>query len=638
MRRLLSIASFALVFASSPNERAITDPVSVASIKHAGATSIPIEDLYFSRSVSGGAWSPDGRQIVFTTNLTGRFNLWKVDAAGGWPIQLAQSDDRQSRPIFSPDGKSILWQQDKAGDEAYDLYSISSNGGAISNLTGTPKISESGVLFGPDGRTIAVAYKPVKAAQTDIAVIDLGTKAVRNLTNEKLADRSWQVVGWSPNGKYVYGNRSNPDDTNNEVWRVDVATGSAEKLTTSKSDVAATAVSPDGKNLLITSNEKNGFDNAAVLDVVTKKLVWLTDLQWETISGDFSPDGKWAVYEVNEDGRTDIYLAPVGGGIPKKLVLPLGVNSALGVPTAFSPSGGSLLVAHQSSTQPNDYWIYDRGTGRSTQLTHSALASLDAAALPASQVVHYKSGDGTVISAFLWVPFNADRNGRNPAIVVPHGGPTGQTIDTFSRQSVALASRGYVVIAPNVRGSTGYGKTFQHMNYQDLGGGDLQDEVYAAKFLIGTGYVDPKKIGITGGSYGGYMTLMAMGKTPDVWAAGVEMYGIVDWYTMLQHEDPRLQEYEKSLLGDPVKDKAVYEAASPIKYLSSAKAPLLVLQGANDIRVPKEEAEQVVAIYQKNGRTVDAHFYPNEGHGFQKRENQIDAIRRTIEWFDKYLK
>ena len=179
---------------------------------------------------------------------------------------------------------------------------------------------------------------------------------------------------------------------------------------------------------------------------------------------------------------------------------------------------------------------------------------------------------------------------------------------------------------------------FQKANYRDLGGGDLKDEVYARQFLLDTGYVDAKKVGITGGSYGGFMTLMAVGKTPDLWAAGVELYGIINWYTMLQHEDPFLKEYEHTLLGDPEKDRAIYEADSPIKYINSEKAPLLVLQGTNDIRVPKEEAEQVVEILKKNGRTVDAHYYEAEGHGFSKRENQIDALRRTVEWFNKYLK
>jgi dipeptidyl aminopeptidase/acylaminoacyl peptidase len=252
--------------------------------------------------------------------------------------------------------------------------------------------------------------------------------------------------------------------------------------------------------------------------------------------------------------------------------------------------------------------------------------------------VHYRSFDGKIISAFVWLPFNLRQDGSNPGIVLPHGGPTGQTVDSFDRTVAALASRGYVCIAPNVRGSTGYGMEFQQTNHMDLGGGDLQDEVYAARFLTETGFVDPKRLGITGGSYGGYMTLMAIGKVPDLWAAAVEEYGIIDWFTMLQHEDARLQQYQRSLVGDPVTDRKVYEDDSPITFIRKAKAPLLVLQGDNDIRVPKEEAVQIVDILEKAGTIVSAHYYPNEGHGFAKRENQVDAIQRTIEWFDRYLK
>jgi dipeptidyl aminopeptidase/acylaminoacyl peptidase len=258
--------------------------------------------------------------------------------------------------------------------------------------------------------------------------------------------------------------------------------------------------------------------------------------------------------------------------------------------------------------------------------------------MPSAQIVHYKTFDGKIISALLWMPFNLKRDGSNPAIVLPHGGPTGQTVDYWNPEVAALVSRGYICVAPNVRGSTGYGIAFQKANYQDLGGGDLQDEVYATKFLEATGYVNPKKIGITGGSYGGYMTLMAVGKTPKIWAAGVEEYGIINWFTMLQHEDALLQEYEKSLLGDPGKDRKIYESDSPITFIHDIKAPLLVLQGENDPRVPKEEAQQVVESLKKDGKTVDVHYYSNEGHGFEKRENRIDAIERTVAWFDKYLK
>jgi dipeptidyl aminopeptidase/acylaminoacyl peptidase len=162
----------------------------------------------------------------------------------------------------------------------------------------------------------------------------------------------------------------------------------------------------------------------------------------------------------------------------------------------------------------------------------------------------------------------------------------------------------------------------------------LQDEIFGVKFAEATGHIDPKKVGINGG----FMKLMAIGKAPDLWAAAVEEYGIIDWYTMLQHSDPLLQEYEKSLLGDPVKDRSKYEAASPIQFLRNERAPLLVMQGDRDIRVPREEAAHVVDILKKQGRIVDAVYYPQEGHGFMKRENQIDEITRMVAWFEKYLK
>jgi len=388
----------------------------------------------------------------------------------------------------------------------------------------------------------------------------------------------------------------------------------------------------------VTSNEKGGFENVGLLDVVSKQMTWVTDTQWEASGADFTPDGKRLTYVINQDGRATAYLYDIAAKTSQKLAFPEGITSPGGNPSAFSPRGDKLLVNHQDAQHPADLWVYDMASAKPQQLTFSAIASLNPQALPTSEVVHYKSFDGQIISALFWMPYNLQRDGSNPAVVLPHGGPTGQTVDSFNSIAAALASRGYICIAPNVRGSTGYGLEFQKANFKDLGGGDLQDEVYATKFLIDTGYVDAKKIGITGGSYGGYMTLMAVGKTPDIWAAGVELFGIVDWYTMLQHEDAFLQEYEKSLLGDPEKDRTVYENASPIKYLRNAKAPLLVLQGENDIRVPKEEAEQVVQIYKSIGKPVDAKYYPQEGHGFAKRENQVDSLKRAIAWFDKYLK
>jgi dipeptidyl aminopeptidase/acylaminoacyl peptidase len=638
---LFLLCSLALASSSSPDDRSITDPKSITSESNSGAHPVPIDDLYYTRESSGPAWSPDGREVAFTTDLAGRANIWKVNSSGGWPMQLTQSDDRQYAATWSPDGKWIIFQQDSGGNEMWDLYAVPGDGGAVVNLTNTPDIREEGPLWSHSGKMIALRYKPKDSTLYDVAVLDWSSKTIRKLTKEEAKNNSWSAVAWGPDDKTIYAVRGEISGIpESDVYAIDVATGKTENLTAHQGKVQfdASSLSPDGKTLLLTSNQKNGSSNVALLDLATKKLTWITDTKWEASSGDFSPDGRSFTYVINEDGRSDVYLVDRNTLRAEKINFPAGLNAQAGYPKAFSPNGDRLLVTHETSTQPGDIWVYSLAAKHPTQLTFSAIASLETTPMPAGQIVHYKSFDGKTISAFLWVPFNLKRDGSNPALVLPHGGPTGQTADYWSPRIAALVSRGYVCIAPNVRGSTGYGIEFQKANYQDLGGGDLQDEVYGAKFLEATGYVNPKKIGITGGSYGGYMTLMAVGKTPQVWAAGVEEYGIINWFTMLQHEDALLQEYEKSLLGDPEKDRKIYEADSPIAYIHDVKAPLLVLQGDNDPRVPKEEAQQVVDLLKKDGKLVDAHYYPNEGHGFAKRENQIDAIQRTVAWFDKYLK
>ena len=644
MRKLVWLSaillSSILCVASGPQDRQPTDPHSIDSASNPNARPVPVDDLYYSRRVFTPAWSPDGRELVFVTNFTGRFNLWKMNSDGGWPIQLLQADDRQDNPVWSPDGKWIVYQQDVGGHEIWDVYAVPANGGEPVNLTHTPHVAEQNPRFSPDGSMLAMAVKPETSPMVDIGVMDWRTHRVRNLTNEKSPDHLWSIVQWSHDGKTIFANRTNIGFSDSSVYRIDVASGRVEELTPHQGEVLMTAssVSPDGKLVLLSSNQKGGYSNVALLDTATKKLAWITDTQWDAASGDFSPDGRQFTYVINQDGQTSVYLQSVGSQQAQKLPFPEGLTFSTGLPTAFSPDGARLLLSHQDSQRVGDFWMYDLKTHKPTQITYSSIASLSPQSIPPAQLVHYKSFDGQIISAYLWMPFNLKRDGSNPAIVLPHGGPTGQILDSLDPRAAALASRGYICIGPNVRGSTGYGIAFQKANIKDLGGGDLQDEVYATKFLLATGYVDPKKIGITGGSYGGFMTLMAIGKTPDIWAAAVEEFGIIDWYTMLKSSDPLLQQYEKSLLGDPEKDRAVYENASPIKYIRDARAPLLVLQGENDIRVPKEEADQVVNILRQQGKTVDVHYYPHEGHGFAKRENQIDALKRIVDWFDKYMK
>jgi len=638
MRQLVCLLLLGTTFAvSGPNDRQITDPKSVTSQQNPNAKALPVEDLFFTRLIYDAAWSPDGKEIELSTTLTGRANLWKVGVQGSWPVQISQSDERQQEAQWSPDGKWIAFAQDKGGNELWDIYLISSNGSQVANLTNTPDVREQSPRWSRDGKWIACIIKLKEAPSYNVAVLDVMTRQLRQLTRENDPQYTWSLVDWSPDGKTLYANRGDLVRTNSDVYAIDIISGNAKNLTvhSGKSSRNGSSVSRDGRDILLASNEKGGFENIALLDVASRKVTWVTDTQWEATPGEFSPDGSHFSYDINLDGRTDVYLGDRNGQ-SRKLRMPEGINAFYG-PQHFSPDGKSLMLGHAGSNTPTDLWIYDIATNQARQLTHSALASLTPENFPQSQIVHYKSFDGKTISAFLYMPFNLKRDGSNAMVLYPHGGPTGQTEDGFNRTINALVSGGYIVIAPNPRGSSGYGIEFQRANYQDLGNGDLKDDMAAVQFVLDTGYADPKKIGVTGGSYGGYTTLMAVGKYPETFAVAVDLFGPLDWFSMMKNSDPLLQQYIVSLLGDPEKNRSIYEDTSPSKYIGNIKAPLLVLQGDNDPRVPKEETDQVVDMLKKRGNVVDVHYYPAEGHGFAKRENQIDAIKRTLDWFEKYL-
>ena len=282
----ISLCAGFLLAQNSPDDRQMTDPKSVISASNVAAVPVPIPQLYYARSTYGAAWSPDGRDVVFTTNLTGLANLWKVSAAGGFPIQLLQSDDRQSGAVWSPDGKWIVFEQDFDGGELYDLFAVSSDGGEVVNLTNTPNISESGAHWSPDGSSLTLSYRSKTSSNVDIALLDWKTKKVRKLTNEQTKDREWYGAIWSGDGKTIYADRANVGFTDSDVYRIDVATGILENLTPHQGDVVNTisSLSPDGKTLLITSNEKGGYDNVALVDVASKQRTWVTDVKWEASS------------------------------------------------------------------------------------------------------------------------------------------------------------------------------------------------------------------------------------------------------------------------------------------------------------------------------------------------------------------
>ena len=653
MRRALftlvvCLSSAAAQAQTLPAPKAITDPKQISSKPNAQIEprSLTIEKLYMTRQIGGSAWSPDGKSVAFISNMSGRDNLWLVPADGGFPMQLTVSDQRQSSPAWSPDGKWIAYQSDYEGDEQWDIFLVSPKSGKLVNLTQTREIAEQNPTWSPDARYLAYEVKPKSSAAHEIDVYDMVMREVKHITTNTPQDKGNHDPIWSRDGKYIVYTQEQAKGTDSNIFVTEIGTGKVTLLTPHHGEqlYAANDIDPrpvpDGIKILLTSNAKNGYENVALLNVGTKdgvfrpgNMEWLTSDKWEVRGHNFSPSGSQIVFSANVDGNENIYLRDLATGKSTQLKLTGGVNQPAGAGSAFSEDGSRLLYIHNGPTDPTDIWFYDIAKHTSLQITHSLLAGIRQEDLVEPYLVHYPSRDGKwTISAFLYVPFNMARNGQNAAIVFIHGGPTSQTMNSFNRLIQFAVNQGYMVLAPNYRGSTGYGKEFQQANLLDMGGGDLQDLLAGVDFVKQTGHLDPKKIAVMGGSYGGYLTMMAVTKAPGIWAAGVPIVPFVNWFTEIEKEDAELREGDLATMGDPVKNKALFEDRSPINFVSQIKAPLLLLAGGHDPRCPKSEALQVVDAIKKRGGTVEYKIYDNEGHGFSRVENQIDAYKRVADF------
>jgi dipeptidyl aminopeptidase/acylaminoacyl peptidase len=624
-----------------PAPQVVTDPKQIASKPNAQVEkNLSIEKLYMTRLVGGADWSPDGKRVVFMSNISGRNNLWVVPTEGGWPTQLTVSDQRQAEPVWSPDGKWIAYQSDYDGDEQWDAFIVSPTTGQVVNLTNTRDIAEQRPTWSADARYLAYTVKPRTSSAVEIDIYDMVMRKVKHLTSDTPKDKRNSAPVWSKDGKWIAYTQYQAKGTDSNIFLAEVGTAKSSLLTEHDGESLYTVddFSPDGKKLLITSNAANGYENVGLLEIASKKITWLTKEKWEIRGGQFFPDGKRMTWTANVDGNTDIYVHDLATGKTSALPLPKGLNDLGSRATTFTKDGNRFLYYHNGPTAPGDLWVYTMPTGKSHQVTYSLVAGMRSEDMVEPYLVHYPSKDGKwTISAFVYMPYNLPRSGQHPAIVFVHGGPTSQTVNSFSRIVQHLANEGYIVIAPNYRGSTGYGKEFQQANLFDMGGGDLQDVLAAADWIKQTGYVDPKKLIVMGGSYGGYMSMMAVTKAPEVWAAGVPIVPFVNYFTEVENEDPVLREFDIATMGDPEKNKDLYHDRSPIFFVDQIKAPLILLAGGNDPRCPKEEAEQVVDAIKKRGGVVEYKVYENEGHGFSRVNNQIDAYKRVADFLKAHV-
>ncbi|MBI4667913.1 MAG: S9 family peptidase [Elusimicrobia bacterium] len=604
---------------------------SLAAILSAEKFPYTPEQLSLMRAVTEISVSPDGKETAFITDITGAFEVWTVALEGkGWPKQISNLGEQASNLRYSPDGKKLIFTSDYGGNERTDIYLVDAAGGIPENITSSTQ-AETGPRFSRDGRMIAYTFDPREEFLYELAVMDLNSRKVRQLTREPV---NVHYPVWSPDAKTIAVTRSG-DDQQGELFLVNVESAVKREIRPPVKGgiVFAEEFSPDGKKILCRAKNKKGFMQLYLLDIDSGKGVFLGPGEWDV------EDVKWdskagIIFSANESGRSAVYRMAGPETKPEILIAPDGYIEEFDLDEA----GLSLVYLRNDSRYPLDAWLFDlQKRQKKGWLTDSIAAGVDPEVLSKAELVNFKSFDGMVISAFYLKPKSYPLGNPPPALVYVHGGPNWQTLDAFDPLRQTLAEAGFAVIAPNYRGSTGYGKAFEDANNKDWGGGDLQDCVYAVRYLADKGEADIKRAGIFGRSYGGYMTLAALTMTPEAWAAGVEAYGMPDLIMDFDITGARFRDWYVTEMGTPKTHPQLFKDRSPVNFIDKIRAPLLIFQGANDTNVPKAESELIYSKINERGLPVEMIIYPDEGHGFTKRKNRTDYYRKTMEFFKRHL-
>ncbi len=602
---------------------------------------VPIEDLVGSPYVDwlwgGISLSPDDAEVAFAWNKTGTFEIYSAPIERERSFQLTDARERSVAPRWSPDGRQIAFLRDRGGDERFDLWLVDRDGEHERDLTGDHASIQPEYAWSPDGAGIAYSSN-AGGGHFAIHVVDLATGTKRRLsegTHDDVQPR------WSPDGtRVVFWSRRESARTNSDLFLVAANGGPSIRLDTrggKDGESRDASFSPDGRRLVFTTNVRGRYEPALASldgDRVTR-VEYLTENVHDETEPAWRPDGRGVLYLHSEESETSVRRTFAVSHATHAVADRPGVHASIRI----GGDGDLVAYLYSGAREPWDVYVTRERMVAPRRLTRSLPSTIDAATLVEPLHVRYPGADGREIPALLYVPHaEALRGGAvPPAIVYVHGGPTGQHLRWWDRAAQWFAHSGYVVLAPNIRGSTGYGREFQEANRGDWGGKDLQDVVKGAEWLSRENIADRKRIGVYGGSYGGFMTLMVLTQAPQVWAAGVAVVGVVSWKTLYDTTRGDLKDYLERELGDPAKVPDLYRDRSPLTHVSKIAAPVLLLQGANDPRVPRSEAELMVDALRRSGKTFEEHVYEGEGHGFRTTANMIDALRRTTDWFDRYL-
>ncbi len=585
---------------------------------------------------SGKVFSRDGSMVLVGSDATGVFNVYAQPVAGGAPKPLTASTTSAAHPVsYFPSDDRVLFIQDGGGDELTHLY-VRELDGKVRDLTPGDKAKSDFLGWSDDGRTIFIISNAREASAFDVLAIDATTYETRMV----FQNTDFFPTAISPDGRWLAIEKA-ITSANSDIYLVDLKAGTPPKLVTKHEGDIAYGVydfTPDSKTLVFATNEHGEFNQAWNMDLESGKVSPLVQADWDVMYVSHSPSGRYRLSALNADAKTELTILDTRSGRPLAL---RGVPDGDIGGVRFSKDERQVAFTVSSDTSPSDIFVADLASGQARRLTTALNPAIRESDLVEATVVRYEGEGGVQIPAVLYRPKGASAANPAPAIVLVHGGPGGQSRRGYSPMVQHLVNHGYAVLAANNRGSSGYGKTFFHMDDRKHGEADLRDIVAGGQWLRDQDWVADDQVAVMGGSYGGYITAAALAFHPDAFTAGINIFGVTNWVRTL-NSIPAWWGAQKAALydemGDPATDGDRHRAISPLFHAGRITKPMLVVQGANDPRVLQVESDEIVAAVKKNGVPVEYLVFPDEGHGFQRRDNRIAAQEAYLKFLNQHVR
>jgi dipeptidyl aminopeptidase/acylaminoacyl peptidase len=585
-------------------------------------------------SATSPSFSPDGKRIAFVSNLSGLPQVWMVESSGGYPQLVTPFDDPVGVVRWSPDGAWLAFTVAPGGGMNEQVYLIRPDGTGLKRLSDGGKETNRLGVWSRDGRLLTLGSNRRTPAAIDSYVWDVETAAARMVTENRGVGAFTDI---SRDRKYAILDRLVNRGDNN-LFLVDLSNGHETLLTPHDGPGSYSGeFAPDGRSIYLEADkdrDKRAFARLSLASDGRPGALTLLTARDDTELSGFAIDerGEHAALLWNAAGRSELELWDLKSSRSiSRVKLPAELAGGL----EFSRDGASLALVCSGAAMPADVWVMDVSTGTLRQLTRSPHAGVDLSKLARPELVRFAAHDGLPLSGWLYRPKAGA--GPFPVVLSFHGGPEGQERPSFNSQYQALVARGIGVFAPNVRGSSGFGKKFVNLDNGALRFDGVRDIEACVAAAVRAG-ADPRRVGIMGGSYGGYMVMAGLTEYPNLFAAGADLFGVVNFETFFKHTEPWMAAISKIEYGDPDREADLLRRLSPIHKIDRVTAPTIVLHGANDTNVPVVEAEQVVESLRKRSVPVEYVLFPDEGHGWRKTPNRIRSAIAVTRWFEKYLK